>query len=606
MGIQFSDLDKAFHKLEGVHSACPSQLTLDELRDKLGDTEKSLMERNEKIKKLQGENDQMHEDLSNDDSDMAKLKAELRKAQQLLDIANKELKDMHLSYEKQAKELYDKNIEETLKARDLEIEELKRQLALAFQNQPLVDENAKITKYEAELDALRRQIEEANKKKKVTVVKTPEPQQKKVEKIPEISTPPPPEPVTPKQSSPALATPDQPVVRKVEEIKTEKKYLKPEDLVVKSVKKEKVRKGTSPPFEIKNINPADMWKYDKAATLIQCHARGYLDRLHTQRKLESIPHVLNLKIDFGDELPTNNDFMKSKPDVYVLANTFRMVASRAKGVSTAKEKIYTTGKTRTISGNISPVWEEDMTLSLLGHKSLLCLNVMSRHNFGPDSIIGQCILNPEHMRALYSGHKVHLTLPVKQMQHNVYDTTGTLIKLAPAPNPQGHLSMSVNIPSIYHNMCGWFFDIKTGLLGNIYGEKIWVVLEDRKVRVFKNPYDQEIKEMIDTEHIVDIEEVTYDKMEIAVDGLAVKMIKPAQTKGGLDVSCEKMWAWGDDASKIKGLWRRALINHHHAPSLTHSVKHKISSDNAHIAVHTASGKDVTRKHIDQVRSVDSK
>merc|ERR1711871_1925819 len=226
--IQFSDLDKAFHKLEGVHSACPSQLTLDELRDKLGDTEKSLMERNEKIKKLQGENDQMHEDLSNDDSDMAKLKAELRKAQQLLDIANKELKDMHLSYEKQAKELYDKNVEvgekdhtigdlrkilddlseeltklqhdlknneETLKARDLEIEELKRQLALAFQNQPLVDENAKIAKYEAELDALRRQIEEANRKKKVTVVETlkplvetPEPQQKKVEKIPEIST----------------------------------------------------------------------------------------------------------------------------------------------------------------------------------------------------------------------------------------------------------------------------------------------------------------------------------------------------------------------------------------------------------------------------------
>merc|ERR1711871_1544078 len=154
MGIQFSDLDKAFHKLEGVHSACPSQLTLDELRDKLGDTEKSLMERNEKIKKLQGENDQMHEDLSNDDSDMAKLKAELRKAQQLLDIANKELYDKNVEVgekdhtigdlrkilddlsEELTKLQHDlKNNEETLKARDLEIEELKRQLALAFQNQ---------------------------------------------------------------------------------------------------------------------------------------------------------------------------------------------------------------------------------------------------------------------------------------------------------------------------------------------------------------------------------------------------------------------------------------------------------------------------------------
>merc|ERR1719224_299576 len=64
-----------------------------------------------KIKKLQGENDQLHKDLSHDDSDMSKLKAEVRKLQQLLEVANKELKDMHASYDKQAQELFDKNIE---------------------------------------------------------------------------------------------------------------------------------------------------------------------------------------------------------------------------------------------------------------------------------------------------------------------------------------------------------------------------------------------------------------------------------------------------------------------------------------------------------------
>ena len=94
-----------------------------------------------------------------DDSDMSKLKAEVRKLQQLLEVANKELKDMHASYDKQVR-IFDKNIElnekehmvndlkkiiddlsseltklqhdlrdseEIVKARDFEIEDLKRQ-----------------------------------------------------------------------------------------------------------------------------------------------------------------------------------------------------------------------------------------------------------------------------------------------------------------------------------------------------------------------------------------------------------------------------------------------------------------------------------------------
>lgn len=36
---------------------------------------------------------------------------------------------------------------------------------------------------------------------------------------------------------------------------------------------------------------------------------------------------------------------------------------------------------------------------------------------------------------------------------------------------------------------------------------------------------------------------------------------------GIPVTTELMWGWGDDASKTKGLWRRALVRHHHAPSM---------------------------------------
>ena len=46
------------------------------------------------------------------------------------------------------------------------------------------------------------------------------------------------------------------------------------------------------------------------------------------------------------------------PISYVLANTFKMIPTR--DGKKLREKIYTTGKTRTIAGNTSPVWEQDL------------------------------------------------------------------------------------------------------------------------------------------------------------------------------------------------------------------------------------------------------
>ena len=126
----------------------------------------------------------------------------------------------------------------------------------------------------------------------------------------------------------------------------------------------------------------------------------------------------------------------------------------------------------------------------MGDKSLLTLNVMSRHTIGPDTLIGQCILSVAQMQQLYSGKKLHISLPIQQLQHVVYDTSGGALKLSPAPSPMGWLSLSVNIPSIYENMCGWFWDIKSNMLGVIYGEKVWVVLHEQRVRLCILFYDR--------------------------------------------------------------------------------------------------------------------
>ena len=40
-----------------------------------------------------------------------------------------------------------------------------------------------------------------------------------------------------------------------------------------------------------------------------------------------------------------------------------------------------------------------------------------------------------------------------------------------------------------------------------------------------NPYDQNVKYTLETADIVDIQECKYDKLEISVDGLSVKMMQ---------------------------------------------------------------------------------
>lgn len=110
-------------------------------------------------------------------------------------------------------------------------------------------------------------------------------------------------------------------------------------------------------------------------------------------------------------------------------------------------------------------------------------------------------------------------------------------------------------------MCGWFWHIQSSLMSGIYGEKIWVVLNQRVLYCYNNPYDGELKCKIDGNNIIDIIECEFDKLEIPLAGLQLKMV--VDPEAVLREYYEVMWGWGDDASKTKGLWRRALVNHHH-------------------------------------------
>ena len=176
---------------------------------------------------------------------------------------------------------------------------------------------------------------------------------------------------------------------------------------------------------------------------------------------------------------------------------------------------------------------------------------------------------------LFKGKKKQFNFPLEQKKHTIYDNNGKAIVVADSANPIGFVSVSVGIPSVYGNMCGWFWDIKSEVnafgIPDTTGTKMWVVVKDNKIRIYDTPFNMRLLKSIDPDCVIDMDETKYQGLEIDMDGVRIELeIDDPLSKavgGNGKKTAELTWAWGDDGSKTKGLWRRALISHNHAPSL---------------------------------------
>ena len=96
--------------------------------------------------------------------------------------------------------------------------------------------------------------------------------------------------------------------------------------------------------------------------------------------------------------------------------------------------------------------------------------------------------------------------------------------LTPPANPQGFVSLTVGVPNILRNMCGYFWQINKGVF-DIAGQKIWVVLYEGTINVYDNPHTRRCLYTIDTSTIVDMDETRYDGLEIQVDGVIIRRVE---------------------------------------------------------------------------------
>jgi C2 domain len=251
-----------------------------------------------------------------------------------------------------------------------------------------------------------------------------------------------------------------------------------------------------------------------------------IGRKVVQRKLKNIPHVIEINIASARDLPS-----VYKPTAYVIVNSIKTNSRRQSCSSSTTSK-------PTKEATTNPEWNEKIRLTLHG-TGVITLNVFSKNLFTADTFLGQAVINLNDYNGMYNGKEFELTLPLKDKAFPVFDDIGAQLTTREVPDSKGTIRLKIKIPSIYGNICGWFWEIKSSFFGAITGEKMWVVLNDGVLYCYDSPFEFQKLHQFLCSNIVEIEEVVYDKLEIVMDGLTIKV-----HHGGNDV--KYIWAWGDD------------------------------------------------------------
>lgn len=239
-----------------------------------------------------------------------------------------------------------------------------------------------------------------------------------------------------------------------------------------------------------------------------------------------------------------------KPDTYVVAS---VVKKNSKG----EEYCCSGARTNAVNGSTSPLYDDTVTMTFSGAPKLV-FNIMSCHMIGGDTFLGQAVVDMAHQRHINDGKPHKFTLSLGPMILPVFDCKGRKLSLT-SVDATGTLEVAFSVPSVYDNMAGWFWNIRSGLglFGNdVDGDKVWVILQNDTMKCWDSPFENKLLFTVDCTQIVNLEEKVFDKLacNIAMDGIGIsRKTEP-----------ELYWAWGGDSGKIRGLWNRVFKKHHHS------------------------------------------
>ena len=177
-------------------------------------------------------------------------------------------------------------------------------------------------------------------------------------------------------------------------------------------------------------------------------------------------------------------------------------------------------------------------------KEKLVFNVMSTSIFGT-FFVGQTSLDFHEHSKITNGNDHKFKLELGPALLPVYDAKGNLVQPAGTKSQvtSGTLEIDVTVPSVYSNMCGWFWNVTESWM-EISGEKIFVNFEDNVLVAWDSPFHNRVVCKVDCKKVKSLSEKTFEKL---AGGITMYGVGIAH-EGGPDL----YWAWGDDAKSIKG------------------------------------------------------
>ena len=214
-------------------------------------------------------------------------------------------------------------------------------------------------------------------------------------------------------------------------------------------------------------------------------------------------------------------------------------------------RVCSAAATSVASNKTDPTWNENLNLISMGEGKLV-FNLMSRQTLAADAFLGQAVLDFGKYKQIKPDTTHEICLPLKSMKVPLYDTKGQPINVnTDSPSINSTINVLIHVPKYYSNVCGFFYDIKTNIIGDVYGEKVWVEVDMQHFYVFPNPFDKVHILKLACTDITEIEEIIIHDIEMPMEGLRIK----------LNDGSEKRFAWGADELGIRGLWRHALLRH---------------------------------------------
>jgi hypothetical protein len=296
-----------------------------------------------------------------------------------------------------------------------------------------------------------------------------------------------------------------------------------------------------------------------AATKIISMFRRAIERKRFKKLIASVPHII--KVSLLDAFGLKSGLFLTDPDVYIIANVVVGGLDKPLCLSASKSKI--------ISG-CSPAWNEVLRLTSSANDHVT-LNLFSKGLLTVDTFLGQAVIDMSEHVSLFTRtssqedgnlRMLMLNLPFSAPVFPVYNSEGARINVALVG--QGHIRLQLRVPSIHENVCGWFWNITSSYFGATSGDKVWVVLCDGFLFCYDNTFEITLLRKIDCRCIRTVENVVYDKLEIPLEGLKIKLTEEESL----------LWGWATDNTRVKEIWTTALRCVHH--STPKPVKTKVT------------------------------